>query len=517
MSNHVYAPLASTGYPVKTISVEILLINPFLTVLPDDPSAIHLSLGLGYLAAYLEKAKVGVAILDIAAEGADQITTVGKKTRYGLSEREIIRRIRRWAPSMVGITCSSTLHAKDAHETARIVKKADKNILVVMGGAHPSAVAGEVLADENVDLVVHGEGEITLGEIVRAFRSGGDFSGVLGVSWRQGRKIITNPPRPRLTDIDKLPFPARHLLPMNVYLARAALGGNYNRRSRALTMITSRGCPGNCVYCSVRTVWGRLWRGRSPANVVDEIESLVRDYQANEIHFIDDSLSVDRDRLVGICEEIIKRDLDISWTTPNGIAVWLLDKKLLTKMRAAGCYRLTFGLESGSDEILRDFIGKHYDHQAAREMISFASRLGLWTVGTFIIGFPYETREQIEETIVFANSTDLDMAVFYIANPFPGTPLYKIYQQEGWLPKGGAYEVVRGCRTKYFTHDQLTKLQAEAFHRFMKSRLKKPWRFFSKLRSAEDLAYAAKLARSLGRSLINQVGVREKGIASLWQ
>lgn len=508
--------------------VEVLLINPFLEVLADDPAGVSPVLSLGYLAAFLEEKKVKVAVLDIAAEGVAEARRVGSKMRYGLGEEEIARRVRAFNPKIVGITCVSTLHASEAHETARIVKKADPDILVVMGGAHPSAAPEEVLKDKNVDVVVCGEGEITLWEIVQRVRESKSLEGILGVAG--------NPPRPRVKDINELPFPARHLLPMDIYFRRtekrrmpskffgrgrhfrqASRSVSYAMRDRVMTMITSRGCPGNCVYCAVRSVWGRMWRGRSPENVVDEIEVLMRDFGANEIHFLDDSISVDQKRLEAICDEIIRRKIDIRWTTPNGIAIWLLNKRLLLKMKKAGCYRLTFGLESGNKEVLQQFIGKRYDHDQAREAIKFCSRIGLWTVGTFIVGFPYETREQIEDTINFAISTDLDFAVFYIANPFPGTPLYHIFQKEGLLPEGGAKEIVRGCRTKYFSHEELKGLQAEAFSRFLHSRLGKPWRFVRKIRSLEDLLYTFRLGRSLAKIFFNQRLVKSKGIAALWK
>lgn len=497
--------------------MKVLLINPFLTLASDDPAGISPALGLGYLAAYLEKNKVDVSVLDIAAEGIHKTKKIGKKIRYGLVEEEIKKKIKEIDPKIVGITCQSTLHAQDAHETAKIVKQVDKQILIIMGGAHPSSNPREVLNDKNVDVIVKGEGEVTLLEIVKNFRKGRRIDQILGTFVKKGKKIFENQPRPFIKDINVLPFPARHLLPMKIYFREMAQHTNYVMRNRPMTMISSRGCPGNCIYCAVKVVWGRLWRGRSAKNVVDEIENLIKDFDANEIHFIDDSISVDAKRLESICDEIIKRKIDIKWTTPNGIAVWLLNKKLLLKMKKAGCYRLTFGLESGNHETLHNFIGKHYDYDKAKEIISFASKIGLWTIGTFIIGFPYEKKESIEDTISFAISTNLDFAVFYIANPFPGTPMYDIYLSEKLLPANNAYEVVRGCKTKYFTHQQLTAIQGEAFSRFLQSRMKKPWRFISKLKSFEDLIYTFKIGKNLSRLFFNQTLVRTKGIAALWE
>lgn len=496
--------------------MKVLLAHSFLTVFKDDPTGISPVLGLGYLASFLEKNKIPVEVLDVAAEGINQIKKVGKKVRFGLSEKEIKERINKIKPDIVGITCISTPHAPDAHELARIVKEIDPKIFVVMGGAHPSSNPHEVLKDKNIDMVVKGEGEITLLEVVENMRKGKSIDYIDGTFIRKNRKIMENKPRFFIKDINILPFPARHLLPMQAYLSENQKD-QYAMRRRATTMITSRGCPGNCVYCSVRVIWGRLWRSRSPQNVVDEIELLMKNYSINEIHFLDDSISVDTKRLEKICDEIIKRKLDIKWTTPNGIAIWLLNKDLIRKMKKAGCYRLTFGLESGNYEILHNFIGKNYDYDYAREIISFASKIGLWTIGTFIIGFPHEKREEIEDTINFAISTDLDFAVFYIANPRRGTPLYEIYLKENLLPKGGDHFIIRGTKTKYFTHQQLKNLQSEAFSRFLKSRLKKSWRFITKIRSWEDFCYTIRLGKSFLKIFANQALVKSNGIAALWR
>lgn len=490
-------------------NVEVLLINPFLEVLPDDPADISPPLGLAYLAAYLENKGVSVAILDIAAEGINQRKKINQKIRYGLSNQAIIKKIKHYSPQIVGIGCQSTLHAAEAQETACLVKKANPEILVVMGGAHPSVMFEKLLQDKNIDLVIKGEGELTFWEIIRRFKQKKSLKKILGTN--------NNLPRPRIKNLDVLPFPARHLLPMEIYFQQARQKTNYNFGQRVMTMISSRGCPGSCVYCSVRTIWGRVWRGRSAKNVVDEMEILIEIYGADEIHFLDDSIGVDKERLQQICREIIKRDLKIRWTTPNGIAIWLLDKKLLKLMKRAGCYRLTFGLESGNQEILQDYIGKHYNFDQAKELIAFASRLGLWTIATFILGFPDETREQIEETINFAMATDLDFAVFYLANPFPGTAMYDDFLNQGLLPPGGGQNIVRGCRTKHFSHRQLVELQAEAFNRFLKSRLRQPWRVLNKIHSFQDLLYTYKLSKNLMKMLINQTLIKTKGIAWLWR
>lgn len=495
--------------------MKILIINPFLTTLPDDPARPNPSLSLGYLAAYLER-YYEVKVLDVAAVGKDITQQIGEKKRIGLTDDEIKNYLNDYKPDIVGITNPSTLHAQDAYDTAKIVKNVNKDILVVFGGAHASSNPVSVLCTREVDIVVIGEGEESLLEIARKHENRGNLSDIRGICVRDGEKIRYTQPREYIKDLDTIPFPARHLLPMDIYFETALKETNYAMRKRIATVITSRGCPGRCIYCAVKTVWGRKWRGRSPKNVVDEIEYLMKEYEVDEIHFLDDSMSVNKDRLSGICEEIVKRKLDIKWTTPNGIAVWLLNEPLVKKMKEAGCYRLTFGLESGNAETL-NYLGKKYNFDHAKRVIKYAHRIGLWTIGTFIIGSPEEKMESIEDTIKFAINSYLDFAVFYIANPFPGTEMFEIYKKAGLLDGISADQIVRGVSTKHFTHDELVGIQGKAFSSFIKSRMFKPWRGINKIRSLEDFGYSIRLASRIIHMGIGNLQFSKKGIAALWK
>ena len=496
-------------------NTKILLINPFLTTLPDDPARPSPSLSLGYLAAYIER-YYDVRILDISTEGKNVAQQIGQKKRVGLTNGGIRKYLSEYRPDVVGITNPSTFHANDAFEVAKIVKETDRNILVVFGGAHASSDPESVLQNTEVDIVVIGEGEETLLEIVRRYENEERLDDIAGTCVRQGGSIKNNPPRKYIEHLDSIPFPARHLLPMDIYFETALKETNYAMRNKIATVITSRGCPGKCIYCAVKTVWGRRWRGRSPQNVVDEIEHLNRKYGVGEIHFLDDSISVNRDRLMGICDEIIRRKLDIKWTTPNGIAIWLLNEPLIKRMKEAGCYRLTFGLESGNSETLR-YLGKRYDYDHAKKIIKYAHRIGLWTIGTFIIGFPDEKRDSMEDSINFALNSYLDFAVFYIANPFPGTEMYEIYKREGLLDGLTPDQIVRGTSTKHFTHDELMEIQGKAFSTFLRSRMLKPWRALSKIRTVEDARYTVKLATKFINMGFGQLKFSKRGIAALWK
>jgi radical SAM superfamily enzyme YgiQ (UPF0313 family) len=252
----------------------------------------------------------------------------------------------------------------------------------------------------------------------------------------------------------------------------------------------------HCAYCSSFAVWQHRWRGRTAKNVVDELEMLVNKFGAKEIAFFDDSISVDRKRLVDICNEIVKRKLNIRWSTPNGIAHWTLDKELIKLMRKSGCYRITFGIESGDVETRR-FVGKPFDLNQAKELTKYANSLGMWTLATNIIGFPYETKEQIDRTLKYAIESGVDVASFFRLGLRPGSPVYSIFDKEGWLPKNksGLYKEDVSCKTKYFSPEDLQLIQKDMFRQFYTQRWGRSWSFFKlipKIRSWEEFRYATR-------------------------
>ncbi|MFC1727642.1 B12-binding domain-containing radical SAM protein [Patescibacteria group bacterium] len=477
--------------------MKVLLIYPPVTVYQEAHIDPHPPLGLAYLAAYLRENNVEVKILDALALGIKNRKKVGKKTRVGMSAGEIKKYLRDFKPDLVGVGVMFTPYAKDAHEVAGLVKSVNPKTMVVFGGAHVSIDPKLVLKDKNVDVAVKGEGEITLLGLVQALQKKRKLTRLTGIAYCQGRKIIQNPPSPFIKNLDELPFPARDLLPLDVY---DDLDEPFAMRHPLTAMVTSRGCPGRCVYCAIHSIWGHTWRGRSAKKVVDEIEHLINDFGIKEIHFQDDSMSINKARMNKICDEIIKRKLDIKWTTPNGIAHWTLDKKLIKKMKRAGCYRLTFGIESGNPE-MRKWLGKPHSLEQAKQLTQYANKIGLWTIATNILGFPYETKQQIEDTINFAINSDVDFALFYRLAPRWGTPVYEVFKKEGLLPKDetAIYGEGSACDTKVFTKEELVKIRNEAHQRFLKYRLRSfinPARLIRKINSWEDFCYLSRLGFS---------------------
>ncbi|TFH44073.1 MAG: radical SAM protein [ANME-2 cluster archaeon] len=481
---------------------KILLINPPIECLETNIPFPEAPLGIAYIAAVLQDNNFDVKILDAFGSG---INNLEKKrdnhVRIGLQDDDIYQCIKEYQPDIVGITSMFTAHSKDVHSVAKIVKSVTTSILVVLGGAHPSSMYENVLSDKNVDLVVLGEGEFTFLDIVNSYSSNSfQPSEINGIAFRKDNKIVCTQKRELITNLDQLPFPARDILPMDSYLKIPKYHKDYFMRNPRTTLITSRGCPYHCVYCSIHNVWGRLWRSRSAENVVDEIEHLMKNYGVKEIGFVDDNISLDKKRMNRICDEIIRRKINIRWSTPNGIAIWTLDEHLLDKMKESGCYKLTFGIESGCSETQK-FIGKNLDLKKTQRIIQHANRIGLWTRATFIIGFPYENIESINQTIEYAIKSDIDSANFYIATPYPNTPMQKMF--EDLNPSKPDLDITKtiysaGYNTLYFNKEELRELQEYAQLKFINRKLIKyltTLRILYRLNSIENIIFSLKIIR----------------------
>lgn len=482
--------------------MKALLIYPPLQAYVSDTPWPDPPLGLGYIGAVLEANGFDVEILDALALGADNVEQVGEFIRVGLSWEDLKSHVRRASPNIVGVSAAYTAYASNSHQCAKIVKEVDPEIPVVFGGAHTSILFDKVLADPNVDIAVLGEGEMTFLELMKRLKTDADIHGVSGTAVRQNSSIVRNSPRPYIEELDSIPFPARHLLPMERYFRKPSFLRDYSMRPPRTNMITSRGCPFNCVFCSIHSVWGYKWRWRSPNNVADEIELLMNKYGVREIAFLDDNISLNKKRMMAICDEIIQRKLDIKWCTPNGVMVRTLDREVVERMRKSGCWKLTLGIESGSSETQR-FIGKNINLEQCREIIRYCNKIGMWTHATFIIGFPYETLESINQTIDFAVNSELDLANFYVATPYPATRLHDVFLKENLLEDNydTSYLSVNlpGVDTKFFTKQELKMMQSNAYSKFIASRIKKflnPIRLGRKIRSFDELRFVVKMART---------------------
>ena len=482
--------------------LKVLLIYPPFSLASYERPIVTPPLGLAYIGAVLEEAGHKVEILDTIALNWKTPIKIKGRIHLGQKWEDINDEIKRSKPDAVGISCPFSCQSRNAHKVAELVKAYDTDVPVIMGGAHPSTLPKSVLRDQNVDYVVIGEGELTMLNLLKTLLKGASFNEIDGFAYREEGKTVINPKKKFIEDLDSLPFPARHLLPMKEYFDAKASHGPELMRSPFTSMITSRGCPFNCVFCSIHTVWGRKWRPRSPDNVLLEIEHLIDVYRIREIHFEDDNLTLNKKRMEKICDLILDRGLDIKWFTPNGVAIWTLDKNLLEKMKKSGCYKLSFGIETGCPQTLK-FIKKPINLTHARQVIRWANDIGIWTHGFFVIGFPYETREAIYETLNFAVGSDLDFASFFIATPLPGTELLEIVKKEGLIgndPIWANQNVSSATlNTKFLTSEEVNSLRRELYMRFFKGRIpsflnpRKSALRLKRIRSKEDLVLLSRL------------------------
>jgi anaerobic magnesium-protoporphyrin IX monomethyl ester cyclase len=427
---------------------------------------------MAYVAALLES-QHKVRIIDAPTEGRRNIEQIsGTLYRVGLKNNEIADRIRRWSPDVVGITIPFSGWSKTAFEVASTVKSVDKDIITVLDGQHPSARPENCLTDPNIDFTVIGEPEYTTFELVSALEQGvQDVKKIRGIAFMKNGEPTITPPRPPIQDVDSMPFPARHLLPMEEYFAAARenplIAGEVHKQWT--TMITSRGCPYNCVFCSIHTVMGKKWRSRSPENVVDEIEQVVNTYHIEQIDFFDDNMTLNKKRMENICDLILKRGLDIEWYTPNGVRADTLDENLLTKMRDSGCKKIKIAPESGVQRVVDQIIKKNLNLKDVEKAVVLSKKVGIKVGCFFVIGLIGETKDDIQATINYAyklRKLGADRFYFSIATPLYGTELHQQAERGGFLKDNYSDEALAAgeplIETSEFTADDLRKLCARA-------------------------------------------------------
>jgi anaerobic magnesium-protoporphyrin IX monomethyl ester cyclase len=387
--------------------MKITLVNP-----PYPPS-VHshppfIPLGIAYLGAVAEKEGHEVTVIDCQAEK--------------LTYEAFRNRIEQTPSDVIGATATTLLY-KSAMQLITIAKQVHPHAVTILGGSHGTFWDENALNEyPSLDIVVRREGETAFIELLNKLQTKTSFNNVLGITFRNKEgKIISNPDRPFLEDLDALPFPAHHLLPLDAL----------KRMGKVLfPLITSRGCVYWCDFCSTVRMFGRGYRMRSPKNVVDEMEMIHNKYGVNQVTFYDDAFTVNRERVMKICEELHARKLDLIWDC--GTRVDMVDRELLKTMHDAGCIAVWLGVESGSEAIL-DAMNKRIKLDQTRLAYKTAHEVGLMTIANVVLGFPGETEQTARETINFIKELNPDDVGFYVATPYPGTPLYEQVKKNGWL------------------------------------------------------------------------------------
>jgi anaerobic magnesium-protoporphyrin IX monomethyl ester cyclase len=414
--------------------MRILLVSPESKVWN---SRSHLHNGLGYLAGSLLANGYNDVTLH---DGAVEDESVAQVLDQAIADKHPY--------DIVGISAPTVL-IENAWKTAAEAKA--RGAITILGGPHLTLQPDESMQRPEVDLVVRGEGEDAIIEILRALekskderrrtddgQSGGvscpEFASILGLSWRKADgKVQHNFERPLRPDLDNIPLPAYHLFKIERYTNLQPLTDGLDPHARAYTIVTSRGCPYKCTYCS-KPITGDTWRARSVENVIKEWRMLVNDFHATEIGLTDDIWNLDLKRAKELCRALIAEKLNkVPWVTIHGMKVNHTDAELFQLMKQAGCKRVGFGVESGDEYILKRVVKKSQTMEQVRAAFKNAKKAGLQTMGFFIYGMPGETEETMEKTTQLALELDPDLGNFMIAAPYPGTELWKLVEKEGIL------------------------------------------------------------------------------------
>ena len=404
------------------MSKVLLIAPPFYRLLGSHYNGLHL--GIAYIAAVLQQhghdARVYNADYLDTAEYLNQKQIFDNYQSYKailqnisdpLWQVEIRNKIAGFAPDFVGITMMTANYKADKI-IAGIVRSINRDIKVVIGGAHPTLDPAGTIAEAEFDYLIRGEGEFALLELVE----NRNIESIKGLSYKKNGRVMHNEDRPFLKDLDLLPYPSR-----NSFL-------NDTRYLDVGHIITGRGCPFSCAYCGSPALWHRTARFRSVANVMGELEFLKKNYQSTLIHFADDTFTLKKDRAKEICQQIIDRKLNIGWLCDTRADC--LDKELINLMKKAGCIRIKIGVESGSNRVLKA-IHKGETKEKIRQAVDWIKEAGLPLTVYFMTGFPTETNEDLKETIEFARELEADYYSLSVLAPYYGTQLWKDLEKAG--------------------------------------------------------------------------------------
>lgn len=413
---------------------------------------------LAYAAAVLEKGNVDVKLVDAVAEKTE--------------EEEFIKKIEQFEPGLVLLETSTPSIDVDLRIARRIREAC--NTEIALCGAHASVMYADIMANNDfIDYILLGEYEYASANLVTHLDEGAELKDVAGLVYRDGGEIRVNQRRNAIDNLDELPWPAWHHLPMYEYNDEFGCLPTPN-----VQMLTSRGCPYGCIFCvQPQVMYDGTYRKRSPKNVVDEMEFLIGKYDFKAVYFDDDTFNIDRKHVQSICKEIKHRKIDVPWGAMGRAD--LMDRELLEEMKDAGMHAIKYGIETASQSML-DASGKKLDLEDAKRNIKLTQELGIKVHLTFMFGLPGETRETAMETLDMAMELDPDSAQFSIAVPFPGTKFYESMDEQGFLLTGDWSQYDGAChavvRTRNLGGDDLEDIFRTAEKTYAKHSLKKKFK-----------------------------------------
>lgn len=425
-------------------------------------------LSLLMVSAVLKKAGLEVELLDAAAEGIDLEESKKRVQGYDF---------------LIMLTSTMTLN-EDAQVLYELKKSNEKLKTIVFGG-HVTAEPKSSLERRGVDIVVRREGEYIIRDFLLAVKNNQNWKQCKGISFMDGDQYVENDDYPWISNLDELPIPDRTVLPKDIHYYNPIV-----KRMPYTTMFTTRGCPGLCTFCSSPTFYGRKIRAMSAERVMQEIRECVR-LGYKEIFFRDEIFTAFKERVIEVCDTIIKEKIDITWICSARINS--VDKEMMQKMKQAGCHMLRLGVESGVQEILNN-VKKGITIEQTKQVMTEAHDVGLDTHAHMMIGIPGETRATIEQTIEFVKEIDPTIVTFGILTPYPGTPLFSELRAHHPEFEDGTCMDISNLHTNSFYNEHFTSLSAEELQKYIRKVYRKfylrpsyVWRWLKRVKSFDEL------------------------------
>jgi anaerobic magnesium-protoporphyrin IX monomethyl ester cyclase len=435
-------PQTFIGTPLEVKKV-LLLFPPAYTIKSARDINPLPPIGIGMLASILEKNNYQVGILDCLVRGWDQEEeTLANKdiVRVGMTDDQIEEYIKEFKPDVVGVSCMFSVQHKVYPQIFAAIKSANANIITVAGGAHVTVCSKEVLEDPNCDYVISGESEESLVDFLEVLQGRKTFESVDGLGWvKENTDYVINPKLKWIEDLDSLPFPAYHLIGLEQYFGLESSHGIRHEKEYA-PIVTSRGCPAKCTFCSANKMFGYKFRTRSAQNVLDELWFLKKTYGIKEIMFEDDNVTASRKHCTELFQMMIDQKIDLRWDTPNGVGMWTLTDDIIDLMKEAGCVKINFPIESGDQEILKNVIKKPLDLKRTKNLFKRCQDIGL-DYGTFlVVGMPGEKIEDIWTSFKFCAEVGSYSPHVSVATPYPGTELYEQCKENDYFSRDYALD-----------------------------------------------------------------------------
>jgi len=443
-------------------------------------------MGISYLAAVIRD-HYQVRILDSVTTGYEQERKLSwNYFQYGLPPDDIVREVEKFSPDLAGISCTSSSQFPIVAEICEKIKKLSSEIITVTGGSHPSFLPEQSFKHApGLDFIIIGEGEESFPALLTALDKGSGWESIDGLAWRNNGEIRVNPKTKFIENLDRIPFPARDLLPLEKYFEINVPFMFYSKSPRNLSFLTSRGCPFKCTFCTSCHYWGNRIRYRSLENVMEELRELKQRYRVEEIKFEEDNLLLNRERAKKLFRAMIEEKLNFHWNIPGGAYLMsLLDEELVSLMKQSGCFELTLPFESGNQEVLDKIMKKPLDLAKAERAVRILKDYDIDTHAVFVIGLPGETKEQIKNTFRFARKLKPDHSYCFIFNPLPGSALYQECIDKGYFdPEQVFYAdfATTGITTDEFNPTLLRRWQQHhSFFQNFSLLARRPRKFFGK-------------------------------------